>query len=115
LRSTSLGKVLVDGQGHTLYLWEGDKGKASKCYTACASAWPPLTVSGKPKAGKGLTASKLGTIRRSDGKTQVTYAGHPLYRFIGDSGKVGSTKGQKLHAFGADWYVVGPAGKSIGG
>jgi predicted lipoprotein with Yx(FWY)xxD motif len=115
LRSTALGRVLVDGQGHTLYVWEGDKGKASKCYAACASAWPPVTVSGKPKAGKGLTASKLGTIRRSDGKTQATYAGHPLYRFVGDGGKVGSTKGQKLHAFGFDWYVVGPSGKSIGG
>jgi predicted lipoprotein with Yx(FWY)xxD motif len=113
VRSTSLGKIIVDGSGRTLYLFEKDKGTKSNCSGACAKAWPPLLTKGKPKAGTGARASKLGTTKRSDGTTQVTYGGHPVYRFIVDKNKPGSVKGQGSNAFGAEWYVVAPSGKKI--
>jgi predicted lipoprotein with Yx(FWY)xxD motif len=111
-RTVSLGKVLVDAKGHTLYLFEKDKRNHSACAGACAGFWPPLLTSSKPIAGAGVKASLLGTTRRSDGKMQVTYAGHPLYRFALDS-RVGQTKGEALDKFGAEWYVVAPSGKKI--
>ena len=73
----------------------------------------PLTVKGTPKAGSGLKASKLGTTKRSDGRTQVTYGGHPLYTFVVDAGKPGSVKGEGVKAFGAEWYVVGANGRKV--
>jgi predicted lipoprotein with Yx(FWY)xxD motif len=72
-----------------------------------------LLTKGKPKASGSVKASKLGTTKRSDGTTQVTYGGHPLYTFIADKSKPGSTKGEGLDAFGAEWYVVGTNGKKI--
>ena len=77
--------MLVDAKGRTLYLFEADKGPMSACGGACASVWPPLMTTGKPTAGPGVTASKLGTTKRSDGATEVTYNGHPLYTYAGDS------------------------------
>jgi predicted lipoprotein with Yx(FWY)xxD motif len=114
IRSTSLGKILVDSQGRTLYLFEKDTGTKSSCSGACASAWPPFTTSGKPKAGSGATASLVGTTTRSDGTDEVTYNGHPLYYYAGDQ-KAGDMNGQDLTQFGAGWYVVSPAGKKIEG
>jgi predicted lipoprotein with Yx(FWY)xxD motif len=114
VRSTSLGKILTDSQGRTLYLFEKDKGPKSTCSGGCASAWPPLVTSGKPKAGAGVTASKLGTTTRSDGSSEVTYNGHPLYTYAGD-GAPGDTNGQGLDQFGAEWYVVSPAGHKVEG
>jgi predicted lipoprotein with Yx(FWY)xxD motif len=112
LASSKLGKILVDGDGRTLYLWEADKGTTSTCDAACASAWPPLTTAGQPVAGSGVSASKLGTTDRSDGTTEVTYNGHPLYTFTGD-GAPGQTTGQGSDGFGAEWYVVSAAGDAI--
>jgi len=94
------GKFLVDAQGRSLYLWVADKGSMSTCSGACAQAWPPLTTTGKPQAGTGAKASLLGTTKRSDGTLQVTYGGHPLYSFAGDSGP-GQTAGQGNEGFGA--------------
>ncbi len=82
---SSLGSILVDSTGRTLYLFKADMGTKSACMGACAVAWPPLLATGKPIAGKGLTASKLGTTTRSGGTRQVTYNGHPLYLFIKDT------------------------------
>ena len=113
LRSTSLGKILVDSQGRSLYLFEKDTGPKSTCSGACAAAWPPFTTSGKPQAGSGVKAALLGTTTRSDGKDEVTYNGHPLYYYAGDQ-KAGDTNGQDLNQFGASWYVVSPAGNKIG-
>jgi predicted lipoprotein with Yx(FWY)xxD motif len=113
LRSTELGKVLVDAKGHTLYLFEKDKGGKSACSGACAKAWPPLLTKGRPKAAGGARGSMLGTTRRSDGTTEVTYNKHPLYAFVGDRNKPGSTKGEGSRAFGAEWYVVGADGRKI--
>jgi predicted lipoprotein with Yx(FWY)xxD motif len=112
LASSKLGEILVDGEGRTLYLFEADKGSASTCDGTCASAWPPLTTAGEPTAGSGVSASKLATTERSDGTTEVTYNGHPLYRFSGD-GAPGQTSGQGSDGFGAKWYVLSAAGDQI--
>jgi predicted lipoprotein with Yx(FWY)xxD motif len=112
-RSTSLGTILVDAKGRTLYLFLKDKSGKSACTGACASAWPPLLTKGTPKAAGTVSASKLGTTKRSDGTTQVTYNRHPLYTFILDKSKPGSTKGQGSKAFGAEWYVLGANGSRI--
>jgi predicted lipoprotein with Yx(FWY)xxD motif len=110
--STDLGKILVDSQGKTLYLFEKDSGTKSTCSGGCATEWPPLRVSGKPTAGDGAKASLLGTTQRSDGQPQVTYNGHPLYSYQGDS-EPGDTNGQGINAFGALWYVPSSSGNEI--
>jgi predicted lipoprotein with Yx(FWY)xxD motif len=107
--NSSLGSVLVNSSGRTLYLFKADVGARSACSGACAVAWPPLAATGKPTAGTGLTASKLGTITRSDGTQQVTYNGHPLYLFVKDT-KPGQTTGQGVTAFGAAWFALTPSG-----
>jgi len=112
LASTKLGKVLVDAQGRALYLFEADKGTTSACGGACATIWPPLTTAGEPTAGPGLAASKLGTTKRSDGATEVTYNGHPLYTYAGDSAP-GRTSGQGLDDFGAEWYTLSARGDKV--
>jgi predicted lipoprotein with Yx(FWY)xxD motif len=112
--STSLGMILVDGSGRTLYLFEKDQPNQSACAGACAAAWPVDHSSGTPKAGSGVTASLLATIKRGDGSAQVTYNKHPLYYFSGDSG-AGQQHGQGVNAFGAKWFVVGPAGGAVSG
>jgi predicted lipoprotein with Yx(FWY)xxD motif len=114
LRTTGeLGKVLVNGNSQTLYLFEKDKNGKSACSGSCATNWPPVLTKGAAKAGTGVKTSLLGTTKRSDGTTQVTYNKHPLYRFKGDANKVGAAKGQELDAFGAEWYVVGASGKKV--
>jgi predicted lipoprotein with Yx(FWY)xxD motif len=113
VRHTALGNVLVNAKGVTLYLFEKDKHGKSACSGACAKAWPPLLTKGHPTATGAVKSAKLGTTRRSDGTTQVTYNGHPLYTFIADHNKAGSTAGQGKDAFGAEWYVVGTNGKKI--
>ena len=110
--NTGLGNILVDSHGRTLYLFEKDSGTTSTCSGGCATAWPPLRASGKPTAGSGAKASLLGTTPRSDGKPQVTYDGHPLYGYQGDS-KAGDTNGQGINGFGAPWYVLSPSGNAI--
>ncbi|MDX6230716.1 MAG: hypothetical protein QOI76_4106 [Frankiales bacterium] len=110
---TSNGKsFLVGGSGRALYLWIPDTKTKSTCSGACAGAWPPLTVNGAPTAGTGATASDLGTISRSDGTKQVTYAGHPLYYFSGDKA-AGQTNGEGSNGFGAPWYLIAPSGQQI--
>jgi predicted lipoprotein with Yx(FWY)xxD motif len=112
LSKLNVGNALVDGQGRTLYLFEADKGPMSTCNGACASLWPPDTTSGKPKAGPGVDAAKLGTTKRSDGTLEVTYNGHPLYRYAPDT-KAGQDAGQGLNQFGAKWYVLAASGSKI--
>jgi predicted lipoprotein with Yx(FWY)xxD motif len=112
LANSNLGKILVDSHGRTLYLFQADKGTASTCNGACASAWPPLTTKGKPIAGPGLSGSKLGTTTRSDGTTEVTYNGHPLYTFVGDR-SAGEATGEGNQGFGAEWDVLSAAGNKI--
>jgi predicted lipoprotein with Yx(FWY)xxD motif len=111
LKSTAVGKVLVGPNGHTLYLFTADKGAKSVCYGQCATYWPPL-IAGKPTAGAGLNASKLGTTKRKDGKLQVTYSGHPLYYFALDK-TAGTIKGQGFVHFGGTWWTVSAAGTKV--
>jgi predicted lipoprotein with Yx(FWY)xxD motif len=110
--NSSLGSILVDSTGRTLYLFKADVGTNSACTGACASAWPPLLAAGKPTAGTGLAASKIATITRSGGNRQVTYNGHPLYLYVGDQ-KPGDVTGQGVTAFGAAWFALTPAGNQI--
>jgi predicted lipoprotein with Yx(FWY)xxD motif len=112
LRTTALGNVLVDARGHTLYLFEKDKHGRSACYGACATYWPPLSSTAKPRPGRGVHASLLGLSKRTDGKRQVTYAGHPLYTFIADK-KAGQTTGEGLNNFGAAWDAVAASGRAV--
>jgi predicted lipoprotein with Yx(FWY)xxD motif len=112
IAETPLGRILVDNRGITLYDFVADKGTTSVCYDACAALWPPLITSGEPTAGPGVKASLLGTTRRSDGKLEVTYGGHPLYYFVTDR-HPGQTTGQGVNQFGGPWWVLSPSGKEI--
>ena len=106
------GAFLTDGAGRSLYLWLGDSSSTSKCTSKCATYWPPLLTSGAPTANGMATSNLLGTSKRADGTTQVTYAGHPMYYYAGDK-SAGATSGQGVNAFGYLWWVVSPAGASI--
>ena len=110
--SSGLGRILVDGRGRTLYLFENDKRGKSTCTGHCASFWPPLIASGKPLATAGAKTSLLGTTKRGDGRLQVTYNHHPLYTFVNDIRK-GQTNGEAVDAFGAEWYAVSPGGAKV--
>ena len=112
IAKTGLGPILVDSRGITLYDFVKDKGKTSACYGACAALWPPLITHGKPVAGPGVRASLLGTTKRTDGKLEVTYGGHPLYYVVTDRKPV-QTTGQGVNQFGGPWWVLSAAGKEI--
>jgi predicted lipoprotein with Yx(FWY)xxD motif len=114
LAHTGPGTILVDSKGRSLYLFRADTGTKSACAGACAAAWPPLVTTTKPTAGSGVKSALLGTSKRAGGKEQVTYNGHPLYLFTGDTAS-GQTNGQGSKAFGAAWYVLSPAGNQITG
>jgi predicted lipoprotein with Yx(FWY)xxD motif len=108
---TKLGRVLVDGRGRTLYLFEKDRNGMSACAGSCATYWPPLLATGRPAAGADVNPGLLGKTTRADG-VQVTYHRHPLYTFSLDTRR-GETKGQDVTAFGGTWYVVSPSGGAV--
>jgi len=108
----SEGMYLTGPSGRALYLWVADTGDRSSCSGECAKAWPPLLTKATPSAASGVNSGDLGTITRSDGTKQVTYKGHPLYYFIGDSSP-GKTSGQGNDGFGAKWWLVAPSGSAI--
>jgi len=112
VRHTSLGRVIVDSKGRTLYLFEKDTSRRSACSGQCAQFWPPLLTHAAPVASTGVKQSLLRKIRRADGTQQVTYAGHPLYLYVGDT-KPGQTNGEGSQEFGAGWDVLSPSGKKI--
>ena len=107
--SSDLGEIVVDGEGLSLYMFGNDEGGESACYEACAQTWPPLLTEGDATAGDGADATLLGTTERTDGTTQVTYNGHPLYHYAADSAP-GDTNGQGV---GDVWFVLSPAGEPI--
>jgi predicted lipoprotein with Yx(FWY)xxD motif len=109
-----VGAILVDSKGFTVYDFHKDKGTTSSCYGACAEGWPPVLTEGAPSSGEGAMAGELGTTQRKDGTTQVTYAGHPLYTFAGDS-KPGEANGNDVDAFGAEWYALKGNGEEAEG
>jgi predicted lipoprotein with Yx(FWY)xxD motif len=104
---TSLGEVLTDGDGMTLYLFTQDQEGQSSCEDDCLAAWPPLE--GEATAGDGVDESLLGTIERSDGSTQATYNGHPLYYFAQDA-EEGDVAGQGVNDV---WWAVDAAGDAV--
>lgn len=106
------GLYLIGAGGRALYLWVADHNDSSSCAGACAKAWPPLLTKGAPTAAGSVKASDLGTITRSDGSKQVTYNGHPLYYFVGDTGS-GTWHGEGSNSFGAKWWLVAPTGTAI--
>ncbi|HET6635604.1 MAG TPA: hypothetical protein VFH77_11355 [Streptomyces sp.] len=111
--SGDLGRTfLVDARGRTVYLFEADTSGRSSCSGSCAKAWPPVTVTSTPQAGGKAQQNLLGTTTRGNGDKQVTYNGHPVYYYKGDT-KPGDTKGQGLDQFGAKWFVVTPAGDAV--
>lgn len=105
---TSLGTVLTNVSGRTLYLYEGDTSSKFGCSGSCLKDWPPLTASGKPLSSGGAKTAALGTTKRGSGK-QVTYNGHPVYTFAGDT-KAGQTGGEGLKLNGKLWYAISPTG-----
>ncbi|GAA0405883.1 hypothetical protein GCM10009530_67560 [Microbispora corallina] len=108
--STSLGTVLVGVEGRTVYLFTADKNGQPTCNGACAAAWPPVLTNGAPQGGTGVRANLLGTVKRADGMTQVTYNKHPLYYYAKDQ-KAGDVTGQDVKDFGGEWHAVTPEGK----
>ena len=105
------GPVVADGRGEAFYLFAGEKSNRSRCYGACADRWPPVLANGKPRAGPGGHSRLLGTTRRTDGKVQLTYAGHPMYYYAGDA--PGRILCQGVTEFGGLWLVVRPSGKAV--
>jgi predicted lipoprotein with Yx(FWY)xxD motif len=107
---TKLGRILVNGQGRTLYLYMKDRGTKSACSRRCSQVWPPAKVSGAPTAGPGVAAAKLTTTRGADNSRQLVYNGHPLYTLTADV-RPGQINGE---GFLGTWYVISAAGKRIG-
>jgi predicted lipoprotein with Yx(FWY)xxD motif len=113
VRRTALGVILTDGRGRTLYAFAADRGTRSRCTGACARVWPPLTTItriDRITVGRGVAKSRVGTTIRSGRLRQLTYAGHPLYRFSGDR-RPTDTRGQGVRSFGARWAVLTPSGR----
>jgi predicted lipoprotein with Yx(FWY)xxD motif len=112
VRGTQFGRILVDGRGFALYAFTKDGRGRSRCSGACAQAWPPFITSARPRAGTGARASKLGTVRRSDGRLQVTYDGRPLYYYVGDR-RPGQVLCQDVVEFGGRWLVMRASGQLV--
>lgn len=108
-RSSPYGKVLFSAAGKALYVFEADKRSTSRCYGACARAWPPLLTNGTPVGGSGIDRMRLGTTKRRDGTVQVTYSGHPLYTYSADKpGRIGC---QHVNMHGGLWLVIKTSGR----
>jgi predicted lipoprotein with Yx(FWY)xxD motif len=112
VKSSAYGRILFDGRGFVLYAFTRDPRGRSVCSGACAAAWPPYLVSSRPRAAAGVTSSKLGTTKRADGRLQVTYAGRPLYYYVGDK-KPGQVLCQNVSEFGGLWLVMRPNGRPV--
>jgi predicted lipoprotein with Yx(FWY)xxD motif len=109
--NSKYGRIIADAKGQAIYLFTRDGRGSTRCYGACAEAWPPLITRGKPRVGAGLLASRVGTTRRRDGRLQVTYRGQPLYYYVAD--KPGVILCQNVNEFGGDWLVVAPSGRAV--
>jgi predicted lipoprotein with Yx(FWY)xxD motif len=107
--NADFGTILTDADGNTLYLFEQDQGTTTACTTGCSSTWPALVADGKPIAGDGVDASLLGTAKQADGTVQVTYNGHLLYGYSGDTAP-GDTNGEGI---GGVWFVVSAVGDPV--
>ena len=108
---SDFGRILFDGDDQAIYLFDKEKSDRSECYGACAAAWPPVLTKGAPRAGGGVRTGLLGTTKRDDGTTQVTYNGHPLYYYVDDG--PGEVLCNDVNEFGGLWLVVGPGGEPV--
>jgi predicted lipoprotein with Yx(FWY)xxD motif len=108
-KDSSFGTILAGAKNHTVYMFEADKNGKSNCNDACAAAWPPVLTKGDATAAPEAQSSKLGMVKRDDGKTQVTYAGHPIYFFSKDTDEE-DVYGQEVEAFGGEWYAMTATG-----
>lgn len=114
VRDSKYGRVLFDGRGYALYAFTRDRrGGPSRCYGACAAAWPVYFGKGTLRAGKGVTQSLIGTVRRRDGRRQITYNRRPLYYYVGERGRPGVILCQNVDEFGGLWLVVRPGGQLV--
>ena len=107
---SQFGMMLFDGTGQAIYLFDKEQTTKPECYGACAEAWPPVLTKGPPTAVSGTKQDLLGTTKRTDGTTQVTYAGHPLYFYAHEAKN--EVKCHNIRGFGGLWLVVTPAGRS---
>lgn len=113
VRGSSYGSILFDGKGRALYAFTRDRrGGPSRCYGACARAWPVYFSSGRLVAGKGVKQSLIGTVRRRDGRRQITYNRRPLYYYVGDT-RAGQVTCQNVGEFGGIWLVMRPSGALV--
>jgi predicted lipoprotein with Yx(FWY)xxD motif len=108
---SEFGSILFDSEQQAIYLFDKETSDTSECYGACAKAWPPVLTEGDPRAGEGLDAKLLGTTKRDDGSTQVTYGGHPLYYYVDDP--PGEVLCHNVEEFGGLWLVVEPGGDAV--
>jgi predicted lipoprotein with Yx(FWY)xxD motif len=108
LRDSQFGPVLFDGHNRALYLFTRDPRRKTRCYGACADAWPPFYAKGRPRAGRGVDRDLLGTIERRDGRRQVTYKGQALYFYVDDPR--GQVLCNDVFEFGGTWYAVDAKG-----
>ena len=106
---SEFGPMLFDSKEQAIYIFENDSKGKTVCYDDCATAWPPVYTDGEPKAADGAKQSLLGTVKRRDGKRQVTYAGQPLYFYAHE--KPGEVRCHNVDLNGGLWWVVGPDGK----
>jgi predicted lipoprotein with Yx(FWY)xxD motif len=114
IQRTSLRKILATGRGLTVYMFTRDSINHDSCVaiSGCTGIWPLVTSSGRPSLGPGVKRSLVGAITLSGGVRQVTYAGHPLYTYLGDSGP-GDTSYVGQSQFGGKWYALSPAGRAV--
>jgi predicted lipoprotein with Yx(FWY)xxD motif len=111
LADSEFGRMLFDSKEQAIYIFERDRQNESNCYGECAEAWPPVFTKGKPRAGKGVDKSLLGTTKRRDGKLQVTYAGKPLYYYAHEG--PGEVKCHNVNLNGGFWWAVGADGERL--
>jgi predicted lipoprotein with Yx(FWY)xxD motif len=109
VRNSQFGRILVNSKRQAIYVFQRDSKRKSNCYGDCATAWPPVYTTGNAKALVGVRKSLLGTIKRMDGKTQVTYAGKPLYYYAHEG--PGQVLCHNVRLNGGYWWVIGPDGK----
>jgi predicted lipoprotein with Yx(FWY)xxD motif len=109
VRSSEYGRMLFGPNRQAVYIFQRDRRNRSRCYRACAREWPPVYTTSKPRARRGVKKSLLGTITRSDGRLQVTYAGKPLYYYAHEG--PGEVECHNVNLNGGLWWVVGPNGK----
>ena len=111
LGDSQYGQILFDGVGQAIYLFDRERSSTSECYGDCAAAWPPVLTDGSPQAGRGTDPTLLATTERTDGTTQVTYNGHPLYYYAHEAPN--EVLCHRIPGFGGIWLVLDSKGDAL--